>query len=601
VAQRAPRRVLREGMRVLAVGVREEPRVFAVAVAGSVLYAVTTIGSAYVLGEAVGRVVLPAFERGEAPAGALALVALAVLGVALFKALGVIGRRVGAGVMQYRLGAAYRRRVTRQYLKLPLSWHSRHSTGELLSNANADVEATWFVIAPFPFAVGTAVMLVGAGGALIATDPVLAAVGFVIFPAIAALNVVYNRRLTPFATRAQQLRAEVSGIAHESFDGALVVKTLGREAEETARFRARAEELRDTLIRVGRERAIFDPAMEALPHLGTLAVLVVGAARVEAGDLSAGALVSVAYLFTLLAFPVRAIGWVLGELPRATVGYARLRRVLDATGAMPYGATALPGWAPVEVAASGVRFGYDGADGPAVLDDLDLDVPAGRTVALVGATGAGKSTAVDLLVRLVDPDAGTVSLDGTDARDLAAGETTRAAAVVAQTAFLFDDTLRDNVTLGADYTDARVREALRLAQAEEFVDGLPAGLDTRVGERGTTLSGGQRQRVALARALVRRPRLLVLDDATSSVDATVEAAILAGLREAELPSTVVVVAYRRATIALADEVLWVDGGRIAARGRHEDLVERVPAYARLVQAYDEAARQRELDREEAAA
>ena len=592
MSERVSRQVLRDGLRVLAVGVREEPRVFAVSVAGSTLYAVTTIASAYVLGELVGRVVLPAFETGEVAGGALALGLAVLVGVGLLRAVGVVARRVGAGMMQYRLGAAYRRRVTRQYLRLPLRWHSRHSTGELLSNANADVEATWFVIAPFPFAVGTLVMLVGAGGALLWTDPVLAAVGFVVFPAIAVLNVVYNRRLTPVARRAQELRGDVSGVAHESFDGALVVKTLGREREETDRFRGRAEELRDANIRAGRERALFDPAMEALPQLGTLAVLAVGAARVDAGVLTAGQLVSVAYLFTLLAFPVRAIGWVLSELPRATVGYARLRRVLDATGAMPYGESALPGEAPVALGTRGVRFAHE-ADGAPVLDDLDLDVPAGRTVALVGATGAGKSTAVDLLVRLVDPDAGAVTLDGTDARDLARGVTTGVAAVVPQTTFLFDDTLRGNVTLGADHGDDEVRAALRLAQAEAFVDALPDGLDTRVGERGTSLSGGQRQRVALARALVRRPRLLVLDDATSSVDPQVEAAILAGLREADLPSTVVVVAYRRATIALADEVLWVQGGRVAARGPHAELVETVPAYAALVSAYDDAARERE--------
>jgi ATP-binding cassette subfamily B protein len=630
VSDLGSRRVLRDGMRVLAVGVREEPRVFAVSVAGSTLYAVATIAQAYVLGEVVGRLVLPSLERGDARAGTLGLAAAAIVTVGGLKAAGVVARRIGAGVMQYRLGAAYRRRVTRQYLRLPLAWHSRHSTGELLSNANADVDATWFVIAPFPFAVGTLIMLLGAAVALLVTDPLLAAVGFVVFPAIAFLNVVYNRRLTPVMTRAQQLRAEVSGIAHESFDGALVVKTLGREADETRRFAARAGLLRDALIRAGRERALFDPAMEALPQLGTLAVLLVGTSRVASGAISAGELVSVAYLFTLLAFPVRAIGWVLGELPRATVGYSRLRRVLDAEGAMPFGAATLAAEGPLGVAARGVGFAYPGRPGgpdagpdagaadagpvdagapeaggdsggrerrdPAapvrVLDGFDLAVPAGRTVALVGATGAGKSTAVDLLVRLVDPDEGAVTLDRTDARDLAPGVTAGAVALVPQTTFLFDDTVRGNVTLGLDVPDVQVREALRLAQAEGFVDALPQGLDTRVGERGTSLSGGQRQRVALARALVRRPRLLVLDDATSSVDPQVEAAILAGLRDAALPATVVVVAYRRATIALADEVLWVEGGRVAAHGRHDDLVERVPAYAALVSAYEDAAAER---------
>jgi ABC-type multidrug transport system fused ATPase/permease subunit len=207
-------------------------------------------------------------------------------------------------------------------------------------------------------------------------------------------------------------------------------------------------------------------------------------------------------------------------------------------------------------------------------------------VAVVGPTGSGKSTLVSLLVRLVDPAAGAVRLDGVDLRDLARGALPEQAALVSQATFLFDDTVRGNVTLGADIPDERVREALRLAQADGFVDALPHGLDTRIGERGTTLSGGQRQRLALARALVRRPRLLILDDATSSVDPAVEEAILRGLRTADLGATVVVVAYRRATIALADEVVWMEHGEVLDRGTHEELVARTPAYGALVNAYD---------------
>ena len=220
--------------------------------------------------------------------------------------------------------------MTRQYLRLPLSWHQRHPTGQLLSNANADVEAMWFPIAPMPMAVGVLVMLAVAGVALVLTDPVLSLIGFLVFPAIFVLNVVYQRRLSPLATRAQQLRAEVSGVAHESFDGALVVKTLGREDDETERFRAAAHELRDAQIAVGRVRGVFDPALEALPTLGVLAVLVVGTARIESGAMDAGDLVQVAYLFTLLAFPVRAIGWVLGELPQSVVGWDRVSQRADA-------------------------------------------------------------------------------------------------------------------------------------------------------------------------------------------------------------------------------------------------------------------------------
>ena len=489
--------------------------------------------------------------------------------------------------MQYRLQATYRRAVTKQYLRLPLSWHQRHPTGQLLSNANADVEAVWFPIAPLPMAVGVLVMLFVAGVALVLTDPVLSLVGFTIFPLIFLLNVVYQRRLSPLATQAQQLRAEVSGVAHESFDGALVVKTLGREPQETERFQVAANELRDAQVRVGQVRGMFDPVLEALPNLGVLAVLLVGADRVEAGDINAGQLVQVAYLFTLLAFPVRAIGWVLGELPRSVVGWDRVSHVLEATGGLAYGAVDLVDVdAPASLDVRRVDFAYD--DAP-VLHDVSFSVDAGRTIAVVGPTGSGKSTLTTLLVRLVDPASGEVVLDGIDLRAVARGGVAGAAAVVPQQTFLFDDTVRGNVTLGLDVPDSEVRRALAVAQADRFVDALPAGLDTRIGERGMTLSGGQRQRLALARAIVRSPRLLVMDDATSSVDARVEAAILAGLRStggAEGAPTVVVVAYRKATISLADEVVYVEHGRVVDRGTHLELQARCPGYRSLITAYE---------------
>jgi ABC-type multidrug transport system fused ATPase/permease subunit len=560
------------------------------------------------MGWVTSQVIVPAFEDGETTAGALAGAAALILGVAILKVVGIVGRRVGAGIVQYRLQASYRRRVTRQYLRLPLSWHQQHPTGTLLSNANADVEASWYTMAPLPFACGTLIMLVITAVALIATDPVLAIVGFIVFPAIFTVNFVYSRRMAPLMTRAQQLRAEVSEIAHESFDGALVVKTLGREGSETGRFRQRAEELRDAMIRVGRLRGMFDPAMEALPTFGTLAVLLVGGLRLRSGDTTVGALVSVAYLFSILATPIRAIGWVLGDLPRVVVGWDRVQRVLRAEGGQEYGAVrpGRTGAATLEVAGAGFAYGpqvdpegdLSGAYAeevrqPApVLTDVSFDVAAGRTVALVGPTGSGKSTLVSLLVRLVDPDTGAVLLDHEDLRELVRGGVADQAALVSQATFLFDDTVRGNVTLGEDIDDEQVRAALSLAQAERFVDALPQGLDTRIGERGTTLSGGQRQRLALARALVRHPRLLILDDATSSVDPAVEAAILRGLRSADLGATVVVVAYRRATIALADEVVWIERGRVVDRGTHEELIGRTPGYALLVNAYDDEAERR---------
>lgn len=596
---RPSRDVLRRGLAVLWLAVREEPKLFGWSVAGSALFGGVTVASAYVVGDITGRVVLPALAARRWSGGPLLAAVLALLAVTLVKVLGILGRRLFAGFMQFRLQATYRRRVTRAYLRLPLSWHHRHPTGELLSNANADVEAVWFPVAPFPFAVGVIVMVGIAGAALVATDPVLAVVALLVFPALFAVNVAYTRHLAPRMTRAQQLRADVSTIAHESFDGAVVVKTLGREAEETRRFAAASDELRDALIAVGRVRGLFDPVMEALPSLGTLAVLGVGSVRLAGGAIGVGQLVSVAFLFTVLAFPVRAIGWVLGELPRAVVGYDRVRRVLTADGAMPYGSALLPAAPrPAALAMREAAYRYPGQVRPAVAG-VTFELPAGRTLAVVGPTGSGKSTLAALAVRLIDPDAGCVWLDGVELTGLARGELAAQVAFVGQSVFVFDDTVRGNLTLGRDLGDEALWAALRLAQAEEFVAALPAGLDTPVGERGASLSGGQRQRLALARALAGRPRLLVLDDATSAVDPAVEAAILAGLRT-EVAATVLLVAYRPASIGLADQVLYLEHGRVLGHGSPAELFERVPGYRDLVTAFERAERQERAERAERA-
>jgi ATP-binding cassette subfamily B protein len=576
-----------DGFRVLWVGVKREPTVFTVATLGAVLFGVLTVADAWVLGWSTEHVLIPAFDDGEIGTDMLVWVFALFMAVAILRAVGIVARRLGAGVMQYRMQASTRRAVTRQYLSLPMEWHQRHATGQLLSNANSDVEAAWGPIMPLPMALGTVVMMAIAVVQMFIADTVLALVGLLVFPAVVVANLLYQHYSSPLMTRAQGLRAEVSEIAHESFDGAMVVKTLGREVEETERFGAKARELRDVNIRAGRIRAVFDPALASLPGLGVLVVLAVGVSRVASGATDAGDVVTVAYLLTIVSFPIRAIGWLLGEFPRSVVGYRRAKAVLDAQGSMRWGDAELPrtdAGALLEV--EDLHYSYD-ADTP-LLRGVDFDVRPGRTVAVVGATASGKSTLTNLLTRLVDPDSGTIRVDGRDVTQLRKGQLSLNVSLVPQTAFMFDDTVRDNVTLGADVSDEEVWAALRTAQADGFVAALPDGLDSLLGERGTSLSGGQRQRLSLARALVRKPRLLILDDATSAVDPEVEARILASLRDDVEGSaaSLVVVAYRKATISLADEVVHLDEGRVVGRGTHAELLATSPAYAQLVNAYE---------------
>ncbi|WP_338072926.1 ABC transporter ATP-binding protein [Aeromicrobium phoceense] len=588
-------RLTRRGFGVMGRGIARQKVMFTWAALASLLFGVMTVADAWVLGWATDHVIAPSVAAGAVTWSTLwAGVGLFVL-AAVLRTVGVVGRRLLGGVVFFRLVRDDRLRVTRRYLQLPLRWHHRHPAGQLLSNANADVEATWSVFMPLPMALGTIAMLVAAIATMVLADPVLTVVGLVVIPLLFVANAVYQRWQGPRIALAQSLRGDVSTVAHESFDGALVVKSLGREADETARFRAASERLRDAAIAIGRIRAIFDPVIEALPNLAVLAVLLLGAWRVQSGGADAGDVVQVAYLFTVIGMQIRSFGWVLGELPRAVVGWDRVSRVIDEDDAMDYGDARVPGTGPVDLTVTDLDYSHPDEPAPAVLNDIAFPVPAGTVTAVVGATGSGKSTLTSLVTRLVDPDDGAVLIGGTDARRLSQQALTRAVALVPQSTFLFDDTVRANVVLDLDVPDERVWEVLRIVQADRFVSALPDALDTELGERGTSLSGGQRQRLALARALVRDPRVLVMDDATSALDPEVEQRILRALADRDGSPTTVVVAYRKATIALADEVVFLAGGRVADRGTDAQLRERSAAYRNLVDAYDQA--REEVDHE----
>jgi ATP-binding cassette, subfamily B, bacterial len=570
------------GMRLIGTYVKAHPRPFLISLAGALLFAIASIGLTIAIGRAVDEVVRPAFTEGVS-ASKIWLAVLAIMTLGSLRAIGIMIRRYWSGVAGARVMATLRTRIADRYRELSLQFHKDTPTGELLAHMEADVEAAVDVLHPVPFACGVILLVAFAMIALLVTDPFLALIGLLLFPTLALMNRSFARRMEGPARRAQERIGEVSAVAHESIDGALIVKTLGREADETERLAAKASALRDERVLAGYVRAGFEPALDALPTLGTVMLLAVGSWRVSTGAVTVGNLITFVALFELLAWPMRFVGWILSELPRAVVSYARLERVFaePVTVEPARDPVPLPD-GPLDARLGAVTFTYGGAR---VLDEVSLTIDADESVAIVGPTGVGKSTLAQLLVRLDDPDGGEVSIGGVNVRRADPISLRAATAIVFQESFLFAASVRDNIALDTGASDEEILRAAGMAQADRFIRALPHGYDTVVGERGHTLSGGQRQRVALARALVRRPRVLILDDATSSVDPTIEAEILAALRR-ELRATLVVVAYRLSTIRLADRLLYLEDGRLRATGRHEDLIESVPGYAAMIHAYE---------------
>ncbi|MGF1596146.1 MAG: ABC transporter ATP-binding protein [Acidimicrobiales bacterium] len=586
--------LFRRGLRLVVRLVRLHPAPFAVSVTGAAVFAAGTVASTIVLGRATDRVVLPTFDTGRIPAGSLWWTVGAVLAVALIRAAGVVGRRYFAAVTGERVQVSLRYRLADHYLGLPQAWHQRTPAGQLLAHVDNDTEITAEVLSPLPFSLGAGFLAVMGAVSILVVDPLLAAVAFAIFPAMAVVNRVYSHLVEGPAAAVQAAVGTVSSIAHESFDGALVVKTLGRAGAEGERFAAATRRLQEHRRSVGHIRAAFESVLDALPNLGIVSVVVVGAVRIESGAMTVGDLVQVASLFTVLAVPMRVFGYFLESIPPSVVASRRIDRVLDEP-LLPTPEGRTPGGGPegcegrrgLSVTVRGLTYAYP--DDP-VLAGVDLDLAPGEVVALVGSTGAGKSTLCHLLAGLVAPDHGRIDV-GPDRSSAVALDTldpgwrTDAIALVFQEAFLFADTIEANITLGLPVAAADLSAALATAQLDRFLGDLPDGMATVVGERGVTLSGGQRQRVALARALVRRPRLLLLDDATSAVDAVVEHEILTRLRSG-LGATTLLVAQRISTIELADRVLYLDGRRIAAAGTHHELLAD-PGYAAIVRAYDD--------------
>lgn len=573
------------GVRLVGSYIRAHPRPFARAVAGAFAFALASVAVSVALGQVTDRVLRPAFGSGVSP-GTMWLGVAAILGLATLRAVSIMVRRYYSGVAGAAVAASLRAAVSDRYRDLSFDYHRTTPAGELLSHMEADVEASVDVYFPVPFSVGALLLALFALGSLVLADPFLAAVGLLIVPLMIVMNRSFAQRMEEPAERALRRISDVSAIAHESVDGSLIVKTLGRERAETGRFGHRAQELCDARVDAGNLRAAFEPALQGLPSFAVVVMLAVGSWRVSVGSITLGTLVQAVTLFGLLAWPMRFVGWILSQLPRAVIAHERIDEVLEHPIRVrpPTSPIVLPD-GPLDVVVDSVSYAFGGSR---VLADVSFEIQPDEAVAVVGSTGVGKSTLAQLLVRLDDPLAGSVRLGGVDVRDADPGSLRRSAAIVFQESFLFTTTIRENIALDSGASLEEVERAAELAHAAEFIERLPNGYETVVGERGHTLSGGERQRVAIARALVRRPRLLILDDATSAVDPSIEASIAAALRR-ELRTTLIVIAYRLAPIRLADRVLYLEGGRLRATGPHERLLHAEPGYAAMVRAYERSA------------
>src|SRR5438093_2810426 len=573
-------------MRLVASYIRMHPQPFLVSLAGALLFAFASIGLTTEIGRATDEVLKPAFGGGV-PASKIWIAVLLLMLGGTFRALGIMIRRFFSGVGGERVMASLRSQVADRYRELALAYHRETPTGELLAHMEADVKAAVDLYWPVPFAFGVLALTVFARVSMVATDPFLGLVGAVVFPTLALMNKSFATRMEGPAQRAQERIGDVSAVAHESIDGALVVKTLGREAAEVDRLAEQAGRLRNERVAGGYVRATFEAALDALPTFGTATLLMVGAWRVSTGSVTRGQLIGFIALFRLLSWPMRFIGWILAELPRAVVGYSRLEEVFAApvTVTPPAHPRALPE-GPLGIDVRDVRLVYDGE---AVLDGVSFRIEPEESVAIVGPTGVGKSTLMQLMVRLADPDEGGVLVGGVDLKEVDPADLRRSVSIVFQESFLFATSVRDNIALDSEATDEDVDRAAKIAAADRVARTLPNGFETVVGERGYTLSGGERQRVALARALVREPRVLILDDATSSVDPAIEAEILSSLRR-ELHTTLVVVAYRLSTIRLADRVIYLEDGKVRGSGAHDELLRELPGYAAIIHAYERGER-----------
>jgi ATP-binding cassette subfamily B protein len=569
------------------------------AVLGSLGFAwlamVMTVAIPWLVGRSVNAIEPPTDKSALLP------LALAIVGAGILRLGLTVVRRLIAGRVSVAVEFDLRERIYRHLQVLELGFFDTQQTGQLMSRATVDLQSIRFFLGyGLIFLTQNALTLALASVVMFAIKPGLAALALLPVPFVVLSAMRYNRRSRPAVQEIQQRLAELTAEVEESISGIRIVKAFARERHMLGRFRRSVLRVFDQNVYSTRLQAFYSPLLGFLPSLGLAVVLLVGGREVINGGLSLGDFTAFYTYLIMLTVPMRLLGMSLGMAQRAVASGNRMFEILDREPRIesPPEAPPLPS-GPGRVELRGVSLAYNG--GQPALEDIDLPVEAGRTVALVGPTGSGKTSLVALLARLYDPSRGEVLIDGADLRSVDVRSLRSQVAFVADESFLFSASVAENIAYAkSDATAEQIELAARRAQAHGFISRLPDGYETLVGERGLTLSGGQRQRVAIARALLADPRILILDDATSSVDARTEAAIKRGLREAMSGRTTFIVAHRMSTISLADEVVVMDAGRIVDRGTHDELLERCPLYAEIAEhgMEDSVFLQRDLEQRE---
>jgi ABC-type multidrug transport system fused ATPase/permease subunit len=511
--------------------------------------------------------------QGDRDSSTLALEIVLIVVVGTLKALLMVGRRFISG--RQALGVEYdlRDALYAQLVRLSFGFYDRHQTGQLMSRATIDLQSVRFFLGyGLIFFAQHALTIVTVTVVLFFYAWRLALVVLALAPLVVLIAYRYSRVSHPVLRDVQQRLGEVATVAEESIVGIHVVKSFAQEERRRDRFRIASDDVFASSVQANRQRAVYVPLLTFLPMLVQAAVLLLAGRLVVSGSLTLGAFFAFNLLLNMLVAPLRMLGMWIGQAQRAAASGERIFEVIDE----PEGIADRPDAAPLPGGPGRITFhrvGFAYEDGTRVLDGIELVVEPGRTVALIGRTGSGKTTLASLVPRFYDATEGSVTVDGADVREVTRRSLRREIGVISQDPFLFSASVRDNIAFGVPRVpDEAIEAAATAAQAHEFILDLPHGYDTEIGERGITLSGGQRQRIAIARALVIDPRILILDDATASVDATTEARIRAGLREAMRGRTTIVIAHRLSTIALADEIVVLEHGRIAARGTQAELL-----------------------------